>query len=148
MCRKKPIRFFTPDARSARERDQVIVVDPDHVVVLQQRHELLREPHVHAAVAFELVTVVLDQVRAVVERRPQRRVREAAVVLVVIAARQPDGRERHGAALLDADLRRAGRDHFAAPAEPHAARLLQRVVHADRETARRRLAFRNRRDAV
>jgi len=135
-------------AQRLGERYQVIVVDPDHVVFAQKRHELLREPGVHAAVAFEIMPVVLQQIGSIVEGRPQRRVRKTTVVLVVIPAHQRDGRERHGAALLDLDLRLAGAQHIAAPAEPHAAGFLQRVVHAHCQTARSRTALRDRRDPV
>jgi hypothetical protein len=126
------------------ERDQMIVVDPDDVVGLEQLDEAMREPCVDAPIAGVFVAFVLSEVVAVVEDRPQRRVREAAVILVVVLARESDGGEGHGALLLE---RRSGigdgfADDVAAPAEPHAARILQCTEYADGEPPCRSFGFR------
>ncbi len=130
-----------------RERQQVIVVHPDDVVGLEQRLELFRQRLVHPRVTGIFLTVEARQVIAVMKRRPQRRVGKAAVVLVVIAPGQPDRRIRHVATLLD-HRRRCLTHNLAAPAEPHAACLLQRVQNADRQTARSGFAFLDRRDTI
>ena len=70
----------------------------------QQRHELAARATVHAAIAVEFVRGrTASRSGAVVKRRPQRRVRKAAVVLVVVAAHEADGREGHRAALFELD---------------------------------------------
>ena len=48
-CRKKPIRLLHAAlAQLAGQRDQVVVVHPDEVVMLQQRRQLLGEQRVDA----------------------------------------------------------------------------------------------------
>lgn len=124
-------------AQAVRERQQVIVVHPDDVVGLHERAQLLRERAVHAQIAGIFLAIEAREIAAIVKYRPQRGIREAAIVLVVVAAGQADGRIGHVAVPLDHGLLgRAG--DLAVPAEPDAARLLQRVEHADRQPARRR----------
>ncbi len=140
--KEKPAVRHAERAQRVRERNQVIVVHPpDHVVRPEQR----REPAIHAAIAIVLVAIELDQVRAIVKRRPERRVGETVVVLVIVALDETDGRERHRPVLFQPDVLGRRVEHVAAPAEPHAAGFLQRIVDTDREAARRRAAFGNRR---
>ena len=124
MCRKKPIGFSTPSARSSSaERDQVIVVHPDDVVGLQQRLERAREALVDVDVALVVAGLELREVEPVVKHRPQHGVGIAEVVLVVLCGLERQGRDWSAAGLGEvgrgAQLLAAVPD-LAAPAEPEA----------------------------
>src|SRR5580698_6528023 len=125
----------------------MIIVDPDDVVGSDQRLELLRHTGVHTHVAGIFLAIETRQVIPVMERGPQRGIGKAAIVLIVVAPRQANRRVGDVAALVD--HRRPGLAHdLATPAEPHSARLLQRVEHAYRQTAGRGFAFLDRRDTI
>jgi hypothetical protein len=76
-----------------RERQQMIVVHPDQIVGPQQRGELPGEHRVHAQIARVLLPVEAREIASVVEYRPQRRVREAAIVLIVVAPGEAERRD-------------------------------------------------------
>ncbi len=78
-------------AQHRRQRDQVIVVDPYRVARADQRHQLFGEQAVDAQIAGQMLAVVIDQVRSIVQQRPQRAVGEAVIEFVVIAAREIHG---------------------------------------------------------
>ncbi|MNS92022.1 hypothetical protein D3C72_1261390 [compost metagenome] len=125
-------------AQLGGQRHQVVVVDPDDVVVLQQRHQLAREQLVHAAVAADEAGIEMRQVQAVVEHRPEHVVAVAQVVAVVVVATQVERGERHLAGLLLVQLafaRGAALDDLPAPAEPQAAALLQALAQGHGQAA-------------
>jgi hypothetical protein len=134
-------------AQALRERQQVIVVDPDDVVGLEKRLQLLRERRVHAQIARVFLPVVARQIGTIVKRGPQRRVRKTAVVLVVVAAREPDRRICHIALLFDDGLARLA-DDLTAPSEPDPTGFLQRVENANGQTSCGGPALLRRRNAV
>lgn len=61
-------------------QQEMVVMNPDEVVTLGIRGELLRKPRVDSAVRCEIGWVEVDQIDAVVKQRPQSPVREAEVV--------------------------------------------------------------------
>ncbi len=129
-------------AQFRSKRDQVVVVDPDHIIRAQQRRELARKELVDAAIDVEIAGVEIRQVDAIVEHRPQHAVAVALVVRVVVLAAQVDRGQRDIAGLLDMQLplaRRAalrGFHDLAAPAKPHAAGSLERFAQCHGEAAR------------
>ncbi|MCY1533345.1 hypothetical protein D9M68_686670 [compost metagenome] len=125
-------------AQLGGQRHQVVVVDPDDVVVLQQRHQLAREQLVHAPVAADEAGIEMRQVQAVVEHRPEHVVAVAQVVAVVVFAAQVERGQRHLAGLLLVHLafaRGPAFDDLPAPAEPQAAALLQALAQGHGQAA-------------
>ncbi len=128
------------------EGNQVVVVDPDDVVGLEQRLELLGQHGVDPPVAVVLLTAVAGQVDAVVKDRPERGVGEAAIVLVIVAFVQRQRDIGDVADFLGVDGR--GRADLAAPAEPDASGLAQGIVDTDGQPSGSHLARLDWRDAV
>ena len=139
-----------PGAHAAQllaERDQVVVVHPQQVVGLEQGLQRVGEALVDPDVALVIVPVEAGEVDAIVKERPQRAVREAVVVLLVVLAREIR-RGRGDAAALDLPRGDAGvAGDLAAPPEPQPTRFLERVEQRHRESARAHALLR-RGDAV
>src|SRR5262245_38340718 len=108
-----------------RQRDKVIVVDPDHVVRLEHRDQALGKYPVDATISILLTLVIAKAPHQVVKQGPQRRVRMAVVVRLEVAPAQPDGDV--GDVVANQDLRLPGLliGQLAAPTEPPAARMAQ-----------------------
>ena len=115
-------------AQQRGERHQVVVLDPDEVVVADHRGEHACERAVDPLVAPVGVAAVVDEVQPVVQQRPQRTVGEAVVVGVVLSAGEVDG-DVLDPALGHLRRRAGGVDHLAGPAEPDAAVLGEGGLH-------------------
>src|SRR5690606_36554936 len=139
VANAQPAAFFG-------ERNQVVVENPDDVVRLEQRLELLGEHRIDAPVTLVFFAVVTRQVDAVMEDRPEGGVGEAAVILVVVALVQRQGGIGDVAHRLAADI--GAGTYLATPAEPDATGLAQRIVDPDRQPARGDLAGLYRRHPV
>jgi hypothetical protein len=94
--------FHAELAQPPAERDQVIVVRPDHVVLLEERCELLREHAIHVLVCVALLGRVAHAALEVVEQRPQNFVRVAVVVELELVLLEID--RRVGDAVADVDV--------------------------------------------
>ena len=142
-----PVREAEPP-QFLGEGNQVVIVRPDHVVGLDQGGEPAGELRVDAPIAGVIPAVEVDQIDAVMKQRPERRVGEAVVILLVVAFAEIHG----GAGKLSASGQLyglAGRvDDLAAPAEPDTAGAPQRGKHRDGQTAGGGPAFVDRRDPV
>jgi hypothetical protein len=128
-----------PDPQPAQlgaERDHVVVVDPDDVVLGQQPRQRARHPLVDGPVAIELGRVEDGEVEAIVKDRPERPVGIAEIIAVIFLLRQRLGGDGDGllAVEMDADLGVVRHD-VAGPAEPYAAAVAQHVADRDREAA-------------
>jgi hypothetical protein len=77
-------------AQLTGQRDQVIVVHPDQVVLADQRAKRLGEPLVHPLIALAVGAVVGGQVGAIVQQRPERLVGVAVVIFVEIVLGEVD----------------------------------------------------------
>ena len=75
------------------ERDQVIVVDPDHVVWAQQRLQQRGEALVDRNEAIEEAGLELGKVQSIVKDRPEHGVGIAQIVALVIALGERNGGE-------------------------------------------------------
>ena len=116
--------FHALFAQHRGQRNQVVVVYPDDVVLADELRHALGEHAIHPKIAFEVIATVIDQVAAIVEQRPQRAIGEAAVIVVVIRLRHVDGGVADVSVLdLVQFLARLGGD-VAAPAEPQTAHFL------------------------
>ena len=128
------------------QRDQVVVVYPDDVVLAQHRLELAREQLVDPPVAGDVAGVEVRQVQPVVEDRPEHAVGIAQVVGIVVFTAQIQGDQLHPARLgavhfAFACLAAGRRLHdLAAPAEPQAARVVEHVGQCHGQAAGRGLA--------
>jgi hypothetical protein len=129
------------------ERDQVIVVHPDHVVGLEQRQQPARERRVDLLVCVQLVAVVGEEAQRRMQHRPQHVVAVAVVVLVELPAVERHRRVRHAAAPDDIGLAVDSRAELAVPAEPESPVALERRAQADGEPAGH-LLLRGIRDAI
>jgi hypothetical protein len=120
-------------AQRVRDRDEMIVVDPDQVIGLDDLFELGREMFVHAHISAEIPTREVGEIKPEMQDRPQDPIGEAVVVfLVVVLGEVGDHisnffvRDR-----VQFDVR--GRHDIAAPAEPHSPVTLQRRAQGDFE---------------
>jgi hypothetical protein len=126
-------------AQLLAERDQVIVLHPHDVAVLEQRHQPFGEQLVDLVVVGEVVALEHREVGAVMEHRPQGLVGEALVVAAIVIGVEVGGGKGDAVALVALHRPRLARHRLAAPAEPQAPVVAQRRLHGDREAARRRL---------
>ena len=122
-------------AQQCAKRDQVIVVDPDDVILAQQGRELVGEQCVDLVVGLAGGTVVVDQIQAEVQQRPQRAVGKAVVVAVHLALAQVHGDVVDVTVFLPVQRAAAVLYRLAAPAEPQAAAFLQGGQQADSQAA-------------
>ena len=122
-------------AKLHRERNEVIIVDPDHVVRPQERSQRLREDAVHPEIAFRFGAVDLKEVQTVMADGPERPIGEASVIEVVVAPGEVQNSERDLAGLNQVGGGRRTIDGLSGPAEPEPALLLQRPFERDREPA-------------
>ncbi|VTQ83918.1 Uncharacterised protein [Stenotrophomonas maltophilia] len=122
-------------AQQCAERDQVVVVDPDDVILSQQWRELVGEQRIDLVVGLAGAAVVVDQVQPEVQQWPQRAVGETIVVAIDFALAQVHGDVVDVTVLLPVQRAAAFLYGLAAPAEPQAAALLQGGQQADRQAA-------------
>ena len=95
VCRNRPDAVAQSRlAQRLGQAEQVIVVRPDQVVRPHQPRQRPGEQVVHPAIAVELRPVELRVADLVVQRRPQRAIGEAAIELIVVAARQVEREQR------------------------------------------------------
>ncbi len=137
----------TQPAQFRGQRDQVEIVDPDQVRRPQQPRERRGKAAVDAPIGLEVGMMILRQVDAKMEERPQAAIREVVVVPLEVLLRQVERREHHAVRALAAQPGLARRDRPPAPAEPQPATLAQRIHDAHGEAARRCNAL-QRTDAV
>ena len=122
-------------AQRVRDRDQVIVMNPDEVVGFDDLFELGREMIVHPHISGEIAPCELREVQPEMQDRPQHPVGEAVVVFLVVVLGQIGD---HVGDVLVADRVRLdirARHGLAAPAEPDAAVALQSRAQSDFEAA-------------
>src|SRR5262249_20099404 len=105
---------------------------------------------VHAGVAGAVGALILGEIDAIVEERPQRAVGVAVVVFLDVLFFEIDGGERHPVGALRGELAGLGRRRVAAPAEPDAGIFAQRRRdrHGEAALARRAFGAAGGRDAV
>ncbi len=134
-------------AQPFAERQEVIILHPDDVVLLDQRKEAVRELLVDAFIAATEFILIFGKVDAVVKERPQRAVGIAVVIFLDIMGFEVD---RCGGEAVDAFHRELAGELFdlvSRPAEPYPAAFVQRRAHRDRKPAlrsRRAAALRDR----
>ena len=124
-------------AQLVAQRDHVIVLHPHHVVRLDQRQHRIGKPLVGALVAAGEAALVLGQVDAIVEQRPQRAVGIAVVVFLDVLLFEVDRGRGHAVGALEVDQPGELVGHFARPAEPDPAMGAQRRRERDGQPALR-----------
>ena len=127
------------------QRDQMIVMHPDEIVVLQQRQQGLGEAAVRALIAALEFPRKFGEVDPVMEQRPERAVRIAVIIFVDILRLQIDRRGGDAFGPLKIDMAAEILRLPARPAEPDAAALAQRGGKGDRQPALIARAFARRR---
>src|SRR5271166_349984 len=114
----------------------MVVVHPDHVVGLQQRHQPLGEPGIDLLIGPAIAAVERHVLRHRVEQRPEHAIGVVVVIAVMLLGREVDPGELHAAQSDDfGRLRRGLHRDLAAPTEPYTATLLHPAVERDREAA-------------
>ena len=127
ICRKEPDAVAASHGpQLGGERDQVIIVHPDHVVGFEQRLQPAGKHLVHPPVAGSKAGVEIREVEPVMKHGPQDAVGVAQVVRFVILAAQVDRGERDIAWSCELKSLCSGRRlrrfaNLSAPAEPEAA---------------------------
>ena len=104
-------------AQRRRKRDQMIVMDPYAVLRLDQPAQLVRDPVIGREVGVLLRLVDLNEIKAVVEERPQAAVGKAEIVELVLL-----WREIHrggGDAAIEAALMRRSGASLTRPLQPN-----------------------------
>src|SRR5262249_40397645 len=109
-----------------RDRDQVIVVNPDQIIILDDLFELGGEMIVDPEIAAEVAARKLCQVQPIMENRPQHPIGETVIVFLELVLRQV-GDDVFDVLVSDGSrpqlLLRA---NLSAPSDPNAAIALQR----------------------
>src|SRR3546814_3039859 len=77
-------------AKLLAERNQMIVVHPDHVVVAQHGGELAGDKVVDPEISGIVAARKLGKVKPEMEKRPKLRVGEAVVIFLEVALREMD----------------------------------------------------------
>ena len=78
--------------QSRRQRDQVIVMNPDQIVRPQQRHGALRETLIHLQIGCVLLLRIMEGLQEIMKQRPQGTVTESQVELIVLSLGEVEGR--------------------------------------------------------
>jgi len=116
-------------SQRGRDRDQVVVVNPDKVVFDDDLFQLVGEVLIHPEIAAEIPARELGKIQPVMQYRPQHAIGETIVVFLIIFVRQI-GDDVFDVLVLDGPrlqrLWRVRRRDLAAPAEPDATIALQR----------------------
>ena len=120
-------------AQFVAEREQMVILNPHHVVGLEQRRDHVGEARVDPLVTAREIALIFGQIDAVVEQRPQRPVGIAVIIFVDVLVFQVDRGGRHTLIDLIVDLAGERIDPFARPAEPQAVMLAQRRRERDRQ---------------
>ncbi len=118
-------------AQLLAQREQMIVVHPDHVIRAQQRPQRLGEAPVDRAIALVVLAPEVDQAEPEVQQRPQRAIGEVDVERSIFRLGQIDCRVADAVRPLQPRLSIAARAS-PAPTEPQRAGP-QRVRQCDRQ---------------
>ena len=130
------------------ERNQMVIMDPDDVVGPQHAGQLSGKVRVDAPIAGVIPALEVDEIDAVVKKRPERGVGEAVVILLVVAFAEIHAGAGHPPALGQVHGLVGDGDDLAAPAEPDAPGAPERGKHGDGQTAGGGPALVDRRDPV
>ncbi len=125
----------TAIAQHFGERDQMVVVHPDDIVVAQDVVQLSRELRVDAPIAAEIAARKLREIEPIMQDRPQHAIGKAAVIFLIVRIDQVRHDVGDTAAFdgLGHDIVFVG--NLPAPAEPDARTALQQRAHGDRQAA-------------
>ncbi len=135
-------------AQRLAEREHVIILDPQHVVGLDQRQHRIGEAIVHPLVAAGETALIFGQIDAIVEERPQCAVGVAVIIFLDVLLLQVDRRGGDAVVALEVDAPVELLGSLARPAEPDAAIFAQRRLHRDGQPALRAAGGRWGRDAI
>jgi hypothetical protein len=91
----------TEIAQLRPERQEMIILHPEHGVGLAEAHQRARHEGVHFAIGNIVRLRRADQVGARMQRRPQRRIGKTFVIAAVMRRGQIEHRQRTGAQRLD-----------------------------------------------
>src|SRR5215813_907219 len=74
--------------QGVRDGNQVIVMDPDEIVVLNNFFELCRKMIIDPKISTEIPQRKLGEVQPIMQNRPQHTISEAIVIFLVVVLRQ------------------------------------------------------------
>ena len=120
-----PVGVASPP-QCVRDRDQVIVVDPDEIVTLDDFLKLGRKVIVDPEIPAEVPERKLGEVEPIVQYRPQHPIGETVIVFLIIMLSQI-GDDVFDVLVLDGSHSQLVlRSNLPAPSKPHATVVLQR----------------------
>ena len=116
------------------ERQQMVIMDPQRIVWLDQRQKLVGQHRVDPQISLPGFALEADQVKTIVEGRPQHGVGKLVVIFIMVPFIQV---ERRPGDISAGDLlqRLLVIANFAAPAKPQTPRRFQCPQDADGQTA-------------
>src|SRR5579863_2196098 len=123
-----------PPPQHGRNRNQMVVVDPNQIVFPDDLLELSREVLVDPEVATQIAAREFRKVEPIVQDGPKHAIGKAIVVFLKVVACEIRNDILDVVVLDGSGLPRACGD-FAAPAQPDAAILLQRWPQGDLKSA-------------
>jgi hypothetical protein len=119
-----PVGMAAPP-QGIRDRDQVIVVDPDKIVILDDFLQFGRKVIVDPEISAEVSPRKLGEVQPIMQDRPQHPVGEPIIVFLIVMFSQV-GDDVFDILVFDGSRSKLVLcSDFPAPAEPHASVVLQ-----------------------
>ena len=129
---EKPDRIaMAAIAQHLRQRDEMVIVHPDHVVGSQPIVDLGGKERVHSPVAAEVAAREFRKVETVMQDGPQDPIGEAVVVFLIVRRREIRHDIRKAAFLDGAGSDVLVRRYRPAPAEPQTAVALEQGTNGD-----------------
>src|SRR5712692_4918249 len=117
---------MAPPPQRVRDRDQMIIMDPDQIVMRDDFFEFGRKVIIDAEISAEVAPRKLGEVQPIMQNRPQHPIGEPVIVFLIIMFSQV-GDDVFDVLVLDGSRSQLlSRSDFSAPSEPHASVVLQR----------------------
>src|SRR5215475_9762715 len=106
--------------------NQVIVMDPDQIIILDNFFELRREMSIDSEIAAEIPKCEFGEIQPIMQNRPQDAIGKAVVIFLIVVFRQICDNKFDIFVFEGARSQLVSRSDFAAPSEPDAAIMLER----------------------
>ena len=71
-------------AQFAGEGQQMVIMDPQRIVWFDQRQKLVRQHGVNSLISLPGFALEADQIKTIMEGRPQHGIRELVVVFIMV----------------------------------------------------------------
>ncbi len=130
----------TEIAQFGRQRNEMIVVDPDHIIRLDHRQKMICKQAIDPEISGHVLARVIDQIQTIVTKRPEHAVGEACIIFINILLVEIEQRVANGSHIADRQfLHLAIGKGLAGPPEPYASAFAERGLQCHRQPTRRAL---------